>query len=59
MFDPNGDIAAQYKLKGMPTSYLIGRDCKVKIEHVGFFTKKQPQYEREISYLIGEPDDQK
>ena len=59
VFDPNGDIAAQYKLKGMPTSYLIGRDGKIKIEHVGFFTKKQPQYEREISYLIGEPDDQK
>jgi hypothetical protein len=36
----------------MPTSYLIGRDGKMKAAHTGFFTKKIPKYEAEIKKLL-------
>ncbi len=35
-FDPAGDTAARYKLRGMPSSFLIGRDGKHDATHVGF-----------------------
>jgi peroxiredoxin len=35
-FDQSGKVPGSYGLKGMPTSYLIGRDGKVIAEHVGF-----------------------
>ena len=35
-FDAGGKYPTAYGLKGMPTSYLIGRDGKVIAEHVGF-----------------------
>lgn len=53
VFDPEGDIASSYQLKGMPSSYIIGRDGKIKYSHVGFFTNRQPQYEQEIIKLLG------
>lgn len=35
-FDPEGKLASKYKLKGMPTSYLIDRKGKVINIHTGF-----------------------
>ena len=35
-FDSAGKVPGNYGLKGMPTSYLIGRDGKVLAEHIGF-----------------------
>lgn len=52
VFDPQGTIATRYQLKGMPSSYLIGRDGEIKIAHVGFFSHKQHQYEEEIKSLL-------
>ena len=35
-FDPQGDTARRYQLKGMPSSVLIGPDGKVIQVHIGF-----------------------
>ena len=53
VFDAKGETAKKYKVKGMPTSYLIGRDGKISKAHTGFFTKKIPIYEAEIKQLLG------
>lgn len=36
VFDQSGKLPSTYGVKGMPTSFLIGRDGKVIAEHVGF-----------------------
>jgi len=54
IYDPQGDIAKQFKLRGMPSSYLINRQGKVVNAHVGFFYKKQDSYEAELKKLIQE-----
>ena len=50
--DPSGQIAEQFELEGMPTSYLIDSNGRVVKEHIGFYTKKVDQYEREIEELL-------
>ncbi|MCJ8321523.1 MAG: TlpA family protein disulfide reductase [Colwellia sp.] len=52
IYDPKGITAKKYQVKGMPTSYLIGRDGEIKKAHTGFFTKKILSYEDEIKQLI-------
>ncbi len=36
VFDPAGKAAASYQLPGMPTSFLIGPDGRVRWTHMGF-----------------------
>jgi len=50
--DPSGRLAEQFKLEGMPTSYLIGADGKVVKRHLGFYTKDVERYQREIEGLL-------
>jgi len=50
--DPGGQIAEKFELEGMPTSYLIDSNGKVVKKHIGFYTKKVDQYEREIEELL-------
>lgn len=52
IYDPKGKIARHFKIQGMPSSMLIGRDGKIKSRHTGFFTKKIPLYQQEISQLL-------
>ena len=52
IYDPKGKIAKHFKVQGMPSSMLIGRDGKIKSRHTGFFTKKISLYQREIEQLI-------
>ena len=51
-FDESGKSAAAYKLKGMPSSYLIGRDGKVYASHIGFREKDKAQLEQAIKKLL-------
>lgn len=39
-WDPEGKVAGEYKLKGMPSAYLLDRDGKVHHVVVGFDEKK-------------------
>ena len=50
--DPSGQIAEQFKIEGMPTSYLIDTSGKVVKKHIGFYTKHIDKYEREIEELL-------
>jgi thiol-disulfide isomerase/thioredoxin len=51
-FDESGETAADYKLRGMPSSYLIGRDGKVYATHIGFREKDKEKLEQAIQSLL-------
>jgi len=51
-FDESGDTASRYKLKGMPSSYLIGRDGKLYASHIGFREKDKAKLEQGIKQLL-------
>jgi thiol-disulfide isomerase/thioredoxin len=51
-FDESGESAAAYKLTGMPSSYLIGRDGKVYASHIGFREKDKKQLDQAIKKLL-------
>ena len=44
-FDPAGSTAHAFKVSGMPSSFLIGRDGAILWSHVGFDPKKTTQIE--------------
>lgn len=50
--DPSGQIAEQFEIEGMPTSYLIDSSGKVVKKHVGFYSRYIDRYEREIEELF-------
>ncbi len=54
VYDPEGNIAEQYALVGMPSSYLIDADGIIRYRHKGFFTQQTPRYEQEIQQLLQE-----
>lgn len=51
-FDESGKTASEYKLKGMPSSYLIGRDGKVYASHIGFRDDDKDKLEQVIENLL-------
>jgi thiol-disulfide isomerase/thioredoxin len=51
-YDPKGKVARKFKLKGMPSSYLIDRTGKMVSTHVGFSASKKSTYEQEIIALL-------
>ena len=53
IYDPAGEIAAQWELIGMPSSFIIDRDGKVASRHVGFRSDSLEKYEAEIRRLLG------
>ena len=54
IYDPKGNIAKEFKLKGMPSSYMINKLGKPVSAHVGFYTDKKAEYEAEIVKLLEE-----
>lgn len=53
VYDPKGKVARKYQLRGMPSSFIVGRDGKVIESHVGFSKEKQHQYEQELREALG------
>ncbi len=53
-FDPDGTLAEQYKVAGMPTSVIFDRHGAVRFTHVGFLPIDEKTYEREIRTLLAE-----
>lgn len=51
-YDPEGDTATRYKLRGMPSSFLIGRDGNIYATHIGFRDKDKPKIEQAIKQLL-------
>ena len=52
IFDPKGLIARKYKLKGMPSSFVVDRTGQIISVHVGFNQQKKIAYEEEIKTLL-------
>jgi thiol-disulfide isomerase/thioredoxin len=55
IWDPEGVLAAEYKLQGMPTSYVYGRDGTLRATHLGFDAKRTDELVAEIEALLAEP----
>ncbi|MBA2547584.1 MAG: TlpA family protein disulfide reductase [Burkholderiaceae bacterium] len=51
-FDTTSKVAEAYQPKGMPTSFLIGADGKVRAMHVGFKDSNREEIEREIQAAL-------
>ena len=47
-YDESKDLAREFGVVAMPSSYLIGRDGVIKQKHFGFKVKKQDEYESAI-----------
>lgn len=50
--DPTGGVAKSYKLRGMPSSYLIDRNGQLVKVHMGFRTKDTDKLEETIKNLL-------
>ena len=52
-YDAEKKVADLYQPKGMPTSFLIGADGKVRAVHVGFREDDREKIEKEILVALG------
>ena len=52
-FDAKGESAKRFEIKGMPSSYLIGRDGKVAAAHRGFKEQDRKELESRIAQALG------
>jgi len=50
--DPSGESANEFKVKGMPSSYLIDRKGNIYMTHMGFNDRDKEKLESEIKNLI-------
>lgn len=53
-FDPKGELAEGYRIKGMPASVLIDRHGVMRFTHVGFRSIDESAYEAQIHALLEE-----
>jgi len=51
-YDPNGDVATQYDVMVMPSSYLIDRTGELYLAHAGFRDKDKASLESAIRILL-------
>ena len=51
-YDPSGGVAQSFKVTGMPSTYLIGRDGTILESHVGFDPKKAARLEARIAQAL-------
>ena len=51
-FDAKGLVPRLYQVKGMPSSFLIGRDGKILMQHTGFNETSGAKLELEIATFI-------
>jgi thiol-disulfide isomerase/thioredoxin len=54
-YDAKGELARQFGVQAMPTSFLIDRDGNVRVHHAGFKEKQREEREAEIVKLLKEP----
>jgi thiol-disulfide isomerase/thioredoxin len=54
VYDPKGELAAAYKVAGMPSAILIDRTGHVRFQHTGFSEKQKGLYEEQLQTLLAE-----
>jgi thiol-disulfide isomerase/thioredoxin len=52
-YDEQGTTPTAYKVKGMPSSYLVGRDGKVIAAHTGFRPEEAAALEAKLRAALG------
>lgn len=52
IYDAKGVLAKQYKLRGMPSSYIFNKKGQLAANHVGFNETKKDEYELTIKALL-------
>ena len=52
-YDPNGNVAQEFGVIAMPSSYLFDRDGVQVARHLGFKVKKQAEYEALLMETLG------
>lgn len=52
--DPSGELGEQYKLVGMPSSYLVNAKGEVQVKHIGFKKSETSEYEANIVELLAQ-----
>jgi cytochrome c biogenesis protein CcmG, thiol:disulfide interchange protein DsbE len=50
--DPDGELARQFDLVAMPSTYVIGRNGEIAARHLGFKTGKKGEYEATLRRLL-------
>lgn len=53
-YDTAAELAREYGVEAMPSSYVIGRDGEIKARHLGFKVKRQEEYEAILVEALGE-----
>jgi thiol-disulfide isomerase/thioredoxin len=56
VYDPDGRLAAQFGLKGMPATFLYDRSGVVRETRMGFKKGEAAAFERTIATLLAEPE---
>lgn len=54
IYDPDGKLATQFGVVGMPSSFLIGRDGQIITDHVGFKRHLTTEYEASIEQALAQ-----
>lgn len=52
VYDPDGQIADEFKPPSMPTSYLIDREGHIRYVHPGFYVDKEGDYAADVVQLL-------
>ncbi len=52
IYDPEGQLANEYKVKGMPSSYIFDRSGKLVKSHIGFKNKDAASARKYIESLL-------
>ena len=55
VYDPEGELAREFGVVAMPSSYVFGRDGELDTRHLGFLRSRRDEYETVIQRLIAEP----
>lgn len=55
VFDPDGATPTSYQVKAMPSSYVIGRDGKLRLANLGFRAKDEAKLEAAVVAALAEP----
>ena len=51
-FDPAGKTAESYRVKAMPTTFLVSPDGRVLVTHTGFDAKRASEFEAQIAEAL-------
>ena len=56
VYDPEGELARDFEVVAMPSSYVFARDGELDTRHLGFLRSRRDEYEAVIQRLIAEPN---